>query len=567
MKFLANMGIRRKLLLSFLVVLALMVSVGAFSLMRMASLNAVVDHITEDVVTGIDKFGEIRNSAHSYQVHMLAALTAQSEADIAAHEKAGLEERAKIEEALSEEEKTAVDDDERATIAPVRKTWDAYTADVTPVFALVREDKSDEARALILGDRTAALDRELDAIVVFHQKMGRDAEQLAETVISGSRLWTIATILLALMVGLGSALFIASHIANPVASMERAVAKAAEGDLTARAEVEGGDEIGRMGTALNNFLQHLHDSITEVALASTQIAAASEELASSAEHLSNGAQEQASSLEETAASLHEMTATAKHSAESAQEANRVAVESRDAADKGGSVVEAAVAAMGTIHDTSARIGEIIGVIDEIAFQTNLLALNAAVEAARAGDQGRGFAVVASEVRTLAQRSAKAAKEIKSLIHDSLEKVDHGSRLVNASGATLREIVGSVKRVTSFVEEIASAGAEQASGVEQVNLAVSQMDQVVQSSAAQNEELSATAEELAGQAEQLRKLVDKFKLATQHDAAPPAVERRIQASIPPRRAKLAPRRDNRPVPSIQPNRRRTSSPRAEGDVFS
>jgi methyl-accepting chemotaxis protein len=237
--------------------------------------------------------------------------------------------------------------------------------------------------------------------------------------------------------------------------------------------------------------------------------------------LSSGAQEQASSQEETSATLEEITATVKQNADNAKQANQLALGSRESAELGGEVVGSAVAAMNEINASSKKIADIITTIDEIAFQTNLLALNAAVEAARAGEQGRGFAVVAAEVRSLAQRSATAAKEIKALIQDSVRKVENGSDLVNKSGKTLGEIVASVKRVTDIVAEIAAASDQQAVGIDQVAKAMAQMDQVTQQNSAQTEELSSTAQSMSSHAEQLQALVEKFRVGAEARSARPA----------------------------------------------
>jgi len=249
-----------------------------------------------------------------------------------------------------------------------------------------------------------------------------------------------------------------------------------------------------------------------VADSASQASSSSRELASASEAIASGAQTQAASLEETSASLEEITAAVRQSADNAQQASQLAAGSKDSALKGQEVVAKAITAMSDINVASARISDIISTIDEIAFQTNLLAVNAAVEAARAGEEGRGFAVVASEVRSLAQRSALAAKEIKVLIQDTLRKVEAGSVLVNHSGETLQGIVGSVKRVTDIVSEIAASSGEQSTGIEQVNTAMTQMDQVTQSNSAQTEELSATAEALSEQAGHLLELVGIFTLS-------------------------------------------------------
>jgi methyl-accepting chemotaxis protein len=293
----------------------------------------------------------------------------------------------------------------------------------------------------------------------------------------------------------------------------------AGGDFTQQIPDLGSDSIGQMSSALNKAVGSVRATLEGVREVSEQLADASGQLATASEEIATGAQQQASSLEETASTLEEITATVKQNSDSAQQARQLASSSKDVAEKGGNVVGHAVEAMSEINHSSKKIAEIITAIDEIAFQTNLLALNAAVEAARAGEQGRGFAVVASEVRNLAQRSATAAKEIKSLIQDSVKKVDAGTELVNRSGATLNEIVTSVKRVTDIVTEIAAASREQSTGIDQVNKAVTQMDSVTQRNASQTEEMSATAQTLTEQAGQLRDLVSQFKLGSESGHRP------------------------------------------------
>jgi methyl-accepting chemotaxis protein len=235
------------------------------------------------------------------------------------------------------------------------------------------------------------------------------------------------------------------------------------------------------------------------------------EIASGNLDLSSRTEEQASSLEETASSMEELTSTVKQNADNARQANQLAVSASEVAGKGGMVVAQVVDTMGSINESSQKIVDIISVIDGIAFQTNILALNAAVEAARAGEQGRGFAVVAAEVRTLAQRSAGAVKEIKSLIDDSVEKVDAGARLVNQAGATMDDIVESIRRVTDIISEITAASQEQTAGIEQINQAITQMDQVTQQNASLVEEAAAAAEAMQNQAGRLTQAVGAFKL--------------------------------------------------------
>ncbi len=287
----------------------------------------------------------------------------------------------------------------------------------------------------------------------------------------------------------------------------------AKGDLTVEVPDLGNDPVGQVASALGAAVGAIRDTLAEVRRVAETVETAASELNDASDEISRGAQHQASSIEETASSLEEITSTVKQNTDNAQQARQYAVGASDVANKGGAVVSDAIRGMADINQSSTKIADIITTIDEIAFQTNLLALNAAVEAARAGEQGRGFAVVAAEVRNLAMRSASAAKEIKSLIQDSVRKVEVGSSLVNQSGKTLEEIVSSVKRVTDIVAEIAAASKEQLSGIEQVNKAVTQMDRVTQSNASQTEEMSATAAGLLQYAQQLRELVQKFQLGS------------------------------------------------------
>jgi methyl-accepting chemotaxis protein len=284
------------------------------------------------------------------------------------------------------------------------------------------------------------------------------------------------------------------------------------GDLTTSMTGEYAGEHAALRDKMNATIGSLSTLVSQINQSAETISSGANDISEGTANLNTRTQEQSSSLEETASSLEELTATVKQNANNANQANQLASGARDAAEKGGQVVGAAVAAMSAITEASKKVADIIGVIEQIAFQTNMLALNAAVEAARAGDQGRGFAVVAAEVRTLAQRSASAAKEIKALIQDSQEKVEQGAKLVNRSGDTLHEIVGSVKKVSDIIGEIDAASDQQASGIDQINAAVAQMDKNTQQNAAMVEEATAAAESMTEQARSMAELVRFFRVS-------------------------------------------------------
>ena len=308
-------------------------------------------------------------------------------------------------------------------------------------------------------------------------------------------------------------------VVTPVREVQRVMAALAEGDLTQSMDGDFSGEFAQLRDATNSSIKNLLNMVSEIRGAADSIQSSSGEIAQGNADLSQRTEEQASSLEETASSMEEMTSTVKQNADNARQANQLAAAAREEAEKGGAVVSNAVNAMSAINDSSKQIADIIGVIDEIAFQTNLLALNAAVEAARAGEQGRGFAVVAGEVRNLAQRSAGAAKEIKGLIKDSVEKVEEGSRLVDESGSTLDEIVNAVKKVSDIISEISAASDEQSTGIEEVNKAISSMDEMTQQNAALVEEAAAAGEAMNDQTRAMNELMDFFEVGEEGAEAP------------------------------------------------
>jgi len=351
---------------------------------------------------------------------------------------------------------------------------------------------------------------------------------------------------------------LSQQMAQAVVKTQEIVRAATEGDLSRRLDTssQSGD-LMKLGNAINSLLESVSDIVSGVKNAAAEVLRGAEEISQGNANLSQRTEEQSSSLEETASSMEEMTSTVKQNADNAGQANQLATAARDQAEKGGAVVGSAVKAMTEINESSKKISDIIGVIDEIAFQTNLLALNAAVEAARAGEQGRGFAVVATEVRSLAGRSATAAKEIKELIQDSVRKVGDGSLLVTQSGQTLEQIVMSVKKVSDIVAEIAAASREQSSGIEQVNKAVMQMDEMTQQNAALVEQATAASQSMADQARELTVMMGKYQVSDSSVGMPVS-----RAPTPKAEVKVMPERrgPNRPF-SAKPPAPRAAVPKA------
>ena len=400
-----------------------------------------------------------------------------------------------------------------------------------------------------------AAERYNTAQEAFVQQQERQSELAREEgVAHRTRAYWIGVLASALIVALG--LFMGMAIMRSITRpLDQAVALAdgiAAGDLTGSVQSNRGDELGHLLQALNGMAQRLRGVVGEVRSGVESVSTASNQIASGNQDLSSRTEQTAANLEETAASMEELTATVTQSADTARQANQLAATAAQAAEQGGAVVAQVVTSMQQITESSRKIADIIGVIDGIAFQTNILALNAAVEAARAGEQGRGFAVVAGEVRSLAQRSAEAAKEIKLLITTSVDNVQSGSQQVEQAGRSMEEIVSSVRRVSDLIGEITASSTEQRDGIGQVNQAVSQLDQMTQQNAALVEESSAAALAMQDQARRLSEVVAVFKLGQEGSALAPArAQAPASSAAVARRPAAAPAAAARPAPAARP----------------
>ena len=418
----------------------------------------------------------------------------------------------------------AIDTEQTEILQRLATEFDAYYAAASEV-ALSMVNKTGTLDPKALQSMSEKLDVYRKDLTTFREAenqrftgtIGQAIGDADRTIMTGAVIGLVGLVL-TLAFGVLIARSLLTQMGGEPAYAVEVAGKIASGDLAARIETQAGDQSSLL-FAIKSMRDSLALIVGEVRSGTDTIATASGQIAGGNLDLSSRTEQQAGSIEETASSMEELTSAVKQNADNARQANQLAASASEVAQKGGAVVSQVVDTMGSINDSAKKIVDIIGVIDGIAFQTNILALNAAVEAARAGEQGRGFAVVASEVRNLAQRSAAAAKEIKTLIGDSVEKVDAGAKLVDQAGTTMNEIVASVRRVTDIMSEITAASQEQSSGIEEINRAIVQMDEMTQQNAALVEEAAAAAASLQEQSAGLAQVVSVFKLDEGQGAAP------------------------------------------------
>jgi methyl-accepting chemotaxis protein len=506
-------NIRTRIILTLLLLAAAMISVGALGLYGMNSVVSDLEEMYERRVRVVGTLGELRARELDQQAMIGLAVMANDPAKISAINAERSEIAQYAQAALDTYGEKQQTPEGKAMFARITAAHAVLRGSIEEINAAIATSNDALATQLLLDklDPAAnALNGELSAASEHQFKRAEEALQSAEEDFRSSRAIVVAAMLIGSALAAVLAVFLLRAIMQGLNNAVSVAERIAEGELGHDIDSARRDEIGALLRALQRMDSKLHEIVGGVRTASDAVGGAAAQLSRGNDDLSQRTQEQASALEETASSMEEMTATVKQNADNARSANQLASDARGQAERGGEVVTRAVSAMHDINSASRKIADIISVIDEIAFQTNLLALNAAVEAARAGEQGRGFAVVASEVRSLAQRSASAAKEIKELIGDSVEKVRSGSELVDSSGKALGEIMDSVKKVSDIVAEIAAASEEQAAGIEQVNNAVTQMDDTTQQNAALVEEAASAAKSMEQQAQQLVSEISFFR---------------------------------------------------------
>ncbi|MBB2776521.1 UNVERIFIED_ORG: methyl-accepting chemotaxis protein-1 (serine sensor receptor) [Comamonas terrigena] len=517
-----NLRISTRLIGSFALLLGMLLTLATTSLLQLGDIHNESDNLAKNWLPSVQVINAIDAEVSELRLTILAHVMSTDDASMVSLDKQIKEQRTQLAEIRKQYEELISSPEERKIYEEFVTGWTKYVEVNNKALQLSRKNENAAAAAIISQESRPlylALKSLTEKLVQLNAQGAAAAAKSATETYASAKNIVIAVSVAAVIVVFLAAAWLIRSITAPLAQAVQAADRIAAGDLSGQIVVQSKDETGLLLQALQHMQQSLVNIVSSVRQNAEGVASASSQIASGNNDLSARTEQQASALEETAASMEELSSTVRQNADNARTANELAVTASTIAVQGGDVVAEVVETMKGINSSSNKIADIISVIDGIAFQTNILALNAAVEAARAGEQGRGFAVVAAEVRSLAGRSAEAAKEIKSLIAASVESVGQGSALVDKAGATMTEVVASIRRVTDIMGEISAASNEQSAGVSQVGEAVTQMDQATQQNAALVEEMAAAASALNSQAGELVTAVAVFKL----NATTPKVE--------------------------------------------
>ncbi|PVZ12498.1 MULTISPECIES: methyl-accepting chemotaxis protein [unclassified Pseudomonas] len=521
MQWFYNLKISAKLLIAFLLILALSVVLGVFAIFQLSALNSVSEKITGDSVPSIRAAASMRYNLTQYRTREARHILADSDAEMDELNLNLNESRANVDANIDNYKPLISSDEERQLYDTFVADYRTYLKVSEKVLSLSRQNDKTAAKTVLAVESKPVFERAsatLGKLVALNDRNAQAASDEAATTYGRARLSISAVLAGALALGLFLTWFVSRIISRPLRHAMDVATRLAEGDLSVSVQVTGQDETGRLLTAMQNMVGQLGRIIGEVRHAADNLASASEEVSATAQSMSQATSEQAASVEQTSASIEEMTASINQNTDNAKVTDGMASKAAREAVEGGQSVQATVEAM-------KKIAQRIGIIDDIAYQTNLLALNAAIEAARAGEHGKGFAVVAAEVRKLAERSQVAAQEIGELSTGSVQ-------LAERAGALLTEIVPSISKTSDLVQEISAASEEQSAGVGQINMAMVQLNQVTQQNASSSEELAATAEEMSSQAEQLQRAMSFFKVdGEQLASAARPVSRTPRAATP------------------------------------